>query len=390
MNVTSTYPDLFLKPGREKALINRHPWIFSGAVNVAPNCREGEIVAVRNMKNEVLAYGFYSRKSQIVCRLFEFTEKLMIFDDAYWKQKIQNAYNYRKNLPSINQSNAWRLVHAEGDFLPGLIADVYGETVVVQLLTEGTILLKDTLLNVFTDLGFRYVYVKDADENKDRSYWLGNIGDKVIEMEENGLKMLVNIEEGQKTGTFLDQRDNRQLLGTYAKGRSVLNAFSYSGGFSLHALKNGAKIVHSVDISKRAIELANENVELNFGQTAKHQGIVADCFDYLRQPRSNYDLIILDPPAFAKNLAAVERAARGYKDINLQAFKMIQPGGFVFTFSCSQKITTDLFRKIVFSAASDANRNIRIVHQLTQPADHPVNIYHPEGEYLKGLVLHVE
>lgn len=385
---------IVLKSGRERSLINRHPWVFSGAIKSLPQAENGEIVKVVTNNNELLGYGFFSPNSQITCRVFDFTDDQIVLDEQYWINKLIHAHRLRKDvLPE--KTNIFRLIHAEGDFLPGVIIDVYDDVAVVQLLIKGTEKIADTLFKGLQQLGFPYIYLKTK-QNTQRleevsmaSGWVNEAKPMPVKAYENGLAFLVDVETGQKTGFFIDQRDNRNLLGTFSKGKKVLNTFSYSGGFSIYALAEGASLVHSVDSSKEAIELCENNVKANFNDN-RHTGYVIDVFDFLKQADTDYDVVILDPPAFAKNAKAVPNATRGYKNLNLTAFKKIKPGGYVFTFSCSQHIDRDLFRKIVFSAAADAKRNVRIVHQLTQPADHPINIFHPEGEYLKGLLLYVE
>ncbi|MFT5619069.1 MAG: 23S rRNA (cytosine1962-C5)-methyltransferase [Arenicella sp.] len=394
----SYLPKLIIKQGRERAMQNRHPWIYSGAVKEMPNIENGEMVELVMEDGKPLGYGFYSPGNQIICRVFEFSqERFKVKEDEYWHNKIQKAYDLRKGLVADSQTNTYRLIHAEGDFFPGIIADVYDDTVVIQLLTKGTELLKKVIIEGIQKLGFKYIFDKSKEvsqrieEVEDTKGWLTEEERSVeIDVIENGVKFRVNIETGQKTGFFIDQRDARKLLGEYSKGKKVLNTFSYSGGFSMYALKEGAELVHSVDSSQLAIDLCEQNMELNGFPKEKHEGFSNDVFKFLKEMTVDYDVIILDPPAFAKTAKAVKNASRGYKQINLQAFRNIKPGGIVFTFSCSQKIDRDLFRKIVFGAAADAHRNIRVLHQTTQPADHPINIYHPENEYLKGLVLHVE
>ncbi|MFL5730663.1 MAG: class I SAM-dependent rRNA methyltransferase [Cytophagaceae bacterium] len=391
------YPILQLKPGREKSVINRHPWIFSGGIQKMQNAAEGDIIQVQTAGREVLGYGFYSAESQISCRMFDWEQEPADFESsAYWMRKMENARHMRNSLLNRNQTNCYRLLHAEGDFLPGLIVDVYDQLAVVQFLIEGTAKRKDLFTGCLQSLGFKNIYARSSASSKaqqdseEKAGWVsGELGSPLTVLE-NGLKFQVDFIKGQKTGFFLDQRENRLVLQQLAKGRTVLNAFSYTGGFSVYAAAGAAKEVHSLDISSEAVKLAEENVLLNFPQT-KHQSIAKDCFEYLRGMEDNfYDLIVLDPPAFAKNKHSVDKAARGYKDINMKAMEKIREGGLLFTFSCSQHISKDLFQKIVFGAAADAGRNVRIVQQLHQPADHPVNIFHPEGEYLKGLLLWVE
>lgn len=385
---------LILKSGRERSLVNRHPWVFSGAVKTLPKAQNGEIVKVCTNHDELLGYGFFSPNSQITCRVFEFTANELAIDAAFWKGKLHRAATLRKAvLPA--ETNIYRLLHAEGDFFPGVIIDVYDDTAVVQLLIKGTELVSEFIFEGLRELGIAHIYLKTK-QNTQRleevgleSGWVGEPRAMPIKGKENGVTFLVDVEKGQKTGFFIDQRENRKILGEYSKGKKVLNTFSYSGGFSLYALANGASLVHSVDSSKEAIDMCDQNVAANFSN-ASHASYVQDVFDFMKENKEDYDIMVLDPPAFAKNAKAVPNASRGYKNLNLIAFKTIKPGGLVFTFSCSQHIDRDLFRKIVFSAAADAGRNVRILKQLTQPEDHPINIFHPEGEYLKGLLLHVE
>jgi len=389
---------LIIKKGRERAFINRHPWVYSGAVQELPEAEIGEILSVYSFDNRLIGYGFYAPGTQIVCRVFEYTaEETDVLSQQYWTDKLGKAFVIRERFILSGQTNAFRLVNAEGDFFPGLIADVYNDTVVIQLLIKGTELIKDFIINALEEFGYKKVYLKAKDVTgrlegvKTLKGWISKEeGSPEIEIVENGVKFQVNIETGQKTGFFLDQRDARMLIKEYSKGAKVCNTFSYSGGFSLYALEAGAELVHSVDSSKAAIELIDKNLELNGVKPEKHESYAEDVFRFLKKTENKYDLIVLDPPAFAKTAKAVPNASRGYKELNLTAFRKINPGGIVFTFSCSQKITRDLFRKIVFGAAADAKRNIRILHQTTQPPDHPINIYHPENEYLKGLVLYVE
>lgn len=359
-----------------------------------PQAGNGEIVKVCTNHHELLGYGFFSPHSQITCRMLEFTGEECSIDADFWKRKIRSAFELRKMvLPP--DTNIYRLLHAEGDFLPGVIVDVYDDTAVVQLLVKGTELVSGHLFEGLKEQGILHIYLKTK-QNTQRleevaleSGWVGEARQMPIAAKENGIVFLVDVEKGQKTGFFIDQRENRQLLGMYSKGKKVLNTFSYSGGFSLYALAAGATLVHSVDSSRDAIGMCEKNVEAN-GLAGVHQGFVQDVFDFMQQSSEDYDIMVLDPPAFAKNARAVPNASRGYKNLNLAAFNKIKPGGLIFTFSCSQHIDRDLFRKIVFGAAADAGRNVRILRQFTQPEDHPISIFHPEGEYLKGLLLHVE
>ncbi len=389
---------IIIKKGRERSMINRHPWIYSGAIQTMPEAELGEILSIYSFDNRLIGYGFYAPGTQIVSRVFEYTNKETdVLSQAYWTDKFKKAFNIRRRFIISEQTNAYRLINAEGDFFPGLIADVYKDTVVLQLLIKGVEKILDFILVALKELGFEKVYLKAKDvagrlENVEhKKDWLSTKkGDTQIEIVENGVKFWVDIESGQKTGFFIDQRDARQLIKWYSKNAKVCNTFSYSGGFSLYALNAGAEIVHSVDSSKTAVQLIEKNLVLNNIAPERHQSYTEDVFKFLKNTENKYDLIVLDPPAFAKTAKAVPNATRGYKELNLIAFRKINSGGIVFTFSCSQKITRDLFRKIVFGAAADAGRNIRILHQTTQPLDHPINIYHPENEYLKGLILYVE
>ncbi len=402
------YPILVLKAGRERSLLNRHPWVFSGAVKDLPTAENGDIVQVQDSKKNILGYGFFDTKSQITVRLFEFNAQNIRIDEAYWHKKIKSAYELRKKYVLNLATNAYRLLHAEGDFLPGIIVDVYNKVAVVQVLIKGIERVFSAILGGLQQLGLEYIYLKTKENTKVSEDtppqtvlpaqvptqlpkgWLTDVFEKPLNIIENNLKFPVDVVKGQKTGFFLDQRENRLLLQYYSKGKNVLNAFSYTGGFSVYALAGGAKSVHSVDISKDAIAVCEQAVTMNFGKNAPHTSVSADCFDFLKKTEEIYDIIVLDPPAFAKNAKSVHNATRGYKELNLTAFKKIAPGGLIFTFSCSGNVDRDLFRKVVFGAAADAHRQVRILHQLSQPADHPINIYHPEGEYLKGLVLQVE
>lgn len=390
----SNYQTLVLKSGRDRSVINRHPWIFSGAVKDLPKAESGDIIRVSDNQNKLLGYGFFDPKSQITCRIFEFTNAETTFDEKYWSEKLSRIFSWKSAMFDPLLTNAYRLVHAEGDGFPGIIVDVYNDTAVVQILVRGTERLKNTLGGILTGLGFKYVFFRikqstgKLEDVSEQSHWFGDSREMPVTITENGVRMLVDVVRGQKTGFFLDQRENRRIVGELSKGMKVLNTFSYTGGFSLYALKAGAELVHSVDSSAAAIQMCDENVQLNFAE-APHHSFTEDVFDFLKKMETDYDIIILDPPAFAKNARSVENAAKGYKNLNLQAMRKIKDGGLIFTFSCSQHIDKDLFRKIVFGAAADAARPVSILRQLTQPEDHPVNIFHPESEYLKGLLLRV-
>lgn len=390
----SQYPTLVLTLGRDRSVINRHPWIFSGAVKELPKANTGNIIRVTDNQHTLLGYGFFDPKSQITCRIFEFSKEERSFDHTYWTEKLTAIHTWKTALFDPKQTNAYRLVHAEGDHFPGIIVDIYDDTAVVQILIKGTENLKDEIGSILLNLGFSYVYFRikqttgKLEDVAEQSHWYSEPRSMPIEIIENGIRMLVDVKKGQKTGFFLDQRENRRIVGELSKGKKVLNTFSYTGGFSLYALAGGATLVDSVDSSAAAIELCDENVRLAFGD-APHRSFTEDVFDFLKKMETDYDIIILDPPAFAKNARSVENAAKGYKNLNLQAMRKIKNGGLIFTFSCSQHIDKELFRKIVFGAAADAARPVTILRQLTQPEDHPINIFHPESEYLKGLLLRV-
>ncbi|MDX2301601.1 MAG: class I SAM-dependent rRNA methyltransferase [Microscillaceae bacterium] len=390
------YPILELKSGREKSLLKQHPWVFSGAVERLPDAQNGDMIQIHNHQGKLMGYGFYSPQSQITARIFEFTQQPLILDKSYWMLKIQKSYQIRQAYVQKADTNAYRLLHAEGDFFPGVIIDIYQNCAVVQLLVKGTEKIYPQITEALQNLGFEYIYLKTKDNSRfleDLNLpgsWVDDRVPKQVEILENGLNFYIDVEKGQKTGFFLDQRENRQLLRTYSFGKKILNTFSYTGGFSVYALAGGAKEVHSVDISKEAIALGDEIIRKNFDSQAPHQSYTEDCFDFLKRSSADYDIIVLDPPAFAKNKKAIPNASRGYISLNELGLRKLKPGGLLFTFSCSGSIDRDLFRKIVFTAAAEVKRNIRILHQLSQPLDHPINIYHPEGEYLKGLVLQIE
>ncbi len=389
---------IILKPGKESSLRRFHPWVFSGAIARAEGSpEEGEVVNIYTADNEFIAVG-HAQIGSIAVRILSFeSEKI---DAAFWRKRIASAFSLRKSLGLVagEENNTFRLIHGEGDFLSGLIIDVYGQTAVIQAHSPGMHFVRqdiaDALVAVAGDV-IKHVYYKSEGtlpfkaeiENED-GYLIGH-EEKTVAVE-NGLKFYADWIRGQKTGFFVDQRDNRALLGHYAKGRRVLNMFCYTGGFSFYALRGGATEVHSVDSSAKAIDLTVKNVELNFPNDPRHKAYAEDAFRFLDTIDDNYDLIILDPPAFAKHKDVLRNAMQGYQRLNAKAFRKIKSGGILFTFSCSQVISKDNFRTAVFSAAAQSGRQVRILHQLTQPADHPINIYHPEGEYLKGLVLYVE
>ena len=389
---------IYLKPKKEESLLRFHPWVFSGAIQgMERKPEEGDWVEVYSSDNRFLAIGHYQIGS-IAVRVLSFEKRPI--DHQFWVDRIRSAYQLRCILGLANtpNNNTFRLIHGEGDALPGLVIDMYANTAVMQAHSVGMhkcrMEIAAALKEVVGD-ALQNIYYKSettlpykADLNSENGYLLGQDVDDIAL--ENGLKFYVDWQKGQKTGFFVDQRENRKLLEHYAKGRSVLNMFCYTGGFSFYAMRGGAKLVHSVDSSAKAISLTNRNVELNFPGDLRHEAYAEDAFKYLERMGSNYDLIILDPPAFAKHKDVLRNALQGYRKLNAIAFEKIKPGGILFTFSCSQVVSKENFRLAVFSAAAQSKRNVRILHQLTQPADHPVNIYHPEGEYLKGLVLYVE
>lgn len=394
-----SYKKVYLKPGKEESLKRFHPWVFSGAIaRVEGEPEEGEIVDVYTSKKEFIACGHFQIGS-IAVRVLSFVQETI--DHEFWVRKLAVAKDLRVALGLIGnpQNNTYRLVHGEGDNLPGLIIDVYDHTAVMQAHSAGMHVYRmeiaDALSEVMGDV-IENIYYKSettlpfkADLLSTENGFIKGGSPENVAME-NGLKFHVDWLKGQKTGFFVDQRENRHLLERYVKGRNVLNMFCYTGGFSFYAMRGGANLVHSVDSSAKAIDLTNENVELNFPGDARHKAYAEDAFKYLDRMGDQYDLIILDPPAFAKHRDALRNALRGYTKLNAKAFEKIRPGGILFTFSCSQVVNKENFRNAVFTAAAQSGRSVRILHQLTQPGDHPVNIYHPEGEYLKGLVLYVE
>ena len=393
-----SYKKVYLKAGKEESLKRFHPWVFSGAIaRIEGEPEEGEVVDVYTSKKEFIACGHFQIGS-IAVRVLTFRQEEINRD--FWKHRLEVALDLRRSLNLVDnpENNTYRLVHGEGDNLPGLIVDVYGQTAVMQAHSAGMhvyrIEIAEALSEVMGDI-VKHIYYKSettlpfkADLGPENGFIKGGSPENVAL--ENGLKFHVDWLKGQKTGFFVDQRENRHLLERYSKGRNVLNMFCYTGGFSFYAMRGGANLVHSVDSSAKAIDLTNQNVELNFPGDARHQAYAEDAFKYLDRMGDQYDLIILDPPAFAKHRDALRNALRGYSKLNAKAFEKIKPGGILFTFSCSQVVDKKDFRNAVFTAAAQSGRSVRILHQLTQPGDHPVNIYHPEGEYLKGLVLYVE
>ena len=392
-----------LRRGKEESLLRRHPWVFSGAIDhIAEGEKaltEGDVVDVITKGGEFIARGHYQIGS-IAVRVLTFDKEAI--DAKWWEERIAHAKALRESLGMINNAatTCYRLVHGEGDLLPGLVVDIYGRTAVVQCHSVGMyhsrMLIAEAIRKAYGE-EIEAIYDKSsqtlpfkADLGAIDGYLWGRSENPDAVVLENGLKFKVNWEEGQKTGFFIDQRVNRDLVRQYSRGRKVLNTFCYTGGFSVAALAGGATEVVSIDLSERAVKLADENVRLNFGDEAKHEAIACNAVEYLKDIDSDYDLIILDPPAFAKHHKVLGNALQGYKKINARALQKIRPGGILFTFSCSQAVSRELFRTTIFTAAAIAGRKVRIIGQLTQPADHPINIYHPEGEYLKGLVVYVE
>lgn len=393
-----SYKKLFLKPGKEESLNRFHPWIFSGALDKAEQTpEEGDIVEIYSSKKDFLAIG-HCQIGSIAVRILSFDKEVINID--FWKKRLNIGYHLRKQLRLTERgNNTFRLIHGEGDLLPGLIIDVYAKTAVMQAHSPGMHLSrKEIALAIKEVMGnaINNVYYKSegtlpykADLNAINEYLIG--GDNIEHVAvENGIKFHIDWIKGQKTGFFIDQRENRSILEHYSKDKSVLNMFCYTGGFSCYAMRGGAKLVHSVDSSSKAITLTDENIQLNFPFDSRHQSFAEDAFKYLEKMGDQYDLIVLDPPAFAKHKNVLRNALQGYKKLNAIAFEKIKPGGILFTFSCSQVVSKNDFRLAVFSAAAQSKRKVRILQQLTQPADHPINIYHPEGEYLKGLILSVE
>ena len=397
-----------LKPHKEESLLRFHPWVFSGAIRSIeldadyPHAQpqEGEIVKVVDCKGNTLGVGHYQIGS-IAVRILEFGVGELPKD--FWKTRIAAAYGVRESLGLVTEeNNTYRLIHGEGDFLPGLIVDVYADTAVIQAHSVGMHYHREEIAEAIVEAVAQVdkVYYKSDDTLPHKAniqgdrvgYLIGGdrVEDKEFWAKENGLSFRIDWLRGQKTGFFIDQRDNRALLEQYAKDKDVLNMFCYTGGFSVYALRGSAKKVHSVDVSQKAVDLVRSNVAYNFGEEAPHEAFAEEAFEFMTKNTNTYDLIILDPPAFAKHRDAVKNALRGYQRLNAKGIQSIRPGGILFTFSCSQAIDKDMFRLAVFSAAAQVGRKVRILHQLHQPADHPINIYHPEGEYLKGLVLQIE
>lgn len=392
------YKSIYLKKGKEESLNRFHPWIFSGAIrHMDEGIEEGEIVNVYTYSNDFIAVGHYQIGS-ITVRVLSFSNIEINHD--YWCKRLEAAFKMRQSIGIADslENNTYRLVHGEGDFLPGLVIDCYGETAVMQAHSVGMHVCREDICRALIEVmgsRIKYVYYKSettlpykAELGQENGFIYGKTENDVAL--ENGLKFHVDWLRGQKTGFFVDQRENRSLLEHYAKGKSVLNMFCYTGGFSVYAMRGQAKLVHSVDSSAKAVELTNRNIELNFPGDTRHEAFCEDAFKYLANHDDKYDLIVLDPPAFAKHRSALRKALSGYTRLNMNGLQHIKHGGILFTFSCSQVVSKDNFRNAVFAAAVQVGRKVRILHQIHQPADHPINIYHPEGEYLKGLVLYVE
>lgn len=400
------YKQIKLKKRKEESLLRYHPWVFSGAIEGIDNgIEEGDVVKVFSHEGEYLAIGHYQVGS-IAVRVLSFED--IDIDEKFYEERIQAAWDVRKSLKLLNvvaenhdslPNNMFRLIHGEGDNLPGLVVDCYGKTAVVQAHSVGMHMARKVIASALIKVmgeQIRHVYYKSettlpykAELGQENGFLFGGSTENIGI--ENGLKFQVDWLKGQKTGFFIDQRDNRSLLESYSLGRKVLNMFCYTGGFSVYAMRGGAEEVSSVDSSAKAIELTKQNVLLNFpNDDNRHKAYCEDAFKFLDSNTQKYDLIILDPPAFAKHRSAIKNALKGYIRLNNKGIRCIKPGGILFTFSCSQAVSKDQFRQAVFTAAAQTGRKVRILHQLHQPADHPINMYHPEGEYLKGLVLYVE
>lgn len=385
-------PKVILKSGKEKSIQRRHPWIFSGAVyGVSREIYDGEMVDVVDSKNNHLGTGYFSNKGSIVVRILTFGDET--FSENFWTEKLQSAWNLRLKLLDLDVTNAFRVIHGEGDGIPGLIIDYYDKNWVIQAHSIGIFLQMEQIAEAIKSNFSEYcetIYCKSSGTlpNTGTDYFL--FGNKVEAVaKENNILFSVNWVEGQKTGFFLDQRENRKLLGKFSKGKKVLNTFCYTGGFSIYAMSAGAELVTSVDISQKAVDLAASNMELNF-PNANHKAVADDVFNFMKEHTQQYDVIVLDPPAFAKSIKSKHTATQAYKRLNIAGLKALAPNGILFTFSCSQVIDDVLFYNTVAAAAIETGRNIRVLHKLEQGPDHPTNIYHPEGHYLKGLVLFVE
>ena len=392
------YKSIYLKRGKEESLLRFHPWVFSGAIHHADaGIQEGETVRVIASTGDFIAVGHYQVGS-IAVRVLSFSD--ITIDQSFWRERLAAAITMRCHIGIADnpENNTYRLVHGEGDWLPGLVIDCYGSTAVMQAHSVGMHLNRMDICQALTDVmggRIQQVYYKSettlpykAHLEEEDGFIFGHTDDDIAV--ENGLKFHVDWLRGQKTGFFVDQRENRSLLEHYSKDKTVLNMFCYTGGFSVYAMRGGAKCVHSVDSSAKAIEITNNNIGLNFPGDPRHEAYCEDTFRFLEEKKDKYDIVVLDPPAFAKHRAALHNALKGYIRLNAKGIRLVKEGGLLFTFSCSQAVSKDQFRSAVFTAAAQSGRKVRIIHQLHQPADHPINIYHPEGEYLKGLVLYVE
>lgn len=392
------YKSIYLKRGKEESLLRFHPWVFSGAIHHADaGIQEGETVRVIASTGDFIAVGHYQVGS-IAVRVLSFSD--ITIDQSFWRERLAAAITMRCHIGIADnpENNTYRLVHGEGDWLPGLVIDCYGSTAVMQAHSVGIHLNRMDICQALTDVmggRIQQVYYKSettlpykAHLEEEDGFIFGHTDDDIAV--ENGLKFHVDWLRGQKTGFFVDQRENRSLLEHYSKDKTVLNMFCYTGGFSVYAMRGGAKCVHSVDSSAKAIEITNNNIGLNFPGDPRHEAYCEDAFRFLEEKKDKYDIVVLDPPAFAKHRAALHNALKGYIRLNAKGIRLVKEGGLLFTFSCSQAVSKDQFRSAVFTAAAQSGRKVRIIHQLHQPADHPINIYHPEGEYLKGLVLYVE
>lgn len=392
------YKSIYLKRGKEESLLRFHPWVFSGAIHHADaGIQEGDTVRVIASTGDFIAVGHYQVGS-IAVRVLSFSD--ITIDQSFWRERLAAAITMRCHIGIADnpENNTYRLVHGEGDWLPGLVIDCYGSTAVMQAHSVGMHLNRMDICQALTDVmggRIQQVYYKSettlpykAHLEEEDGFIFGHTDDDIAV--ENGLKFHVDWLRGQKTGFFVDQRENRSLLEHYSKDKTVLNMFCYTGGFSVYAMRGGAKCVHSVDSSAKAIEITTNNIGLNFPGDPRHEAYCEDAFRFLEEKKDKYDIVVLDPPAFAKHRAALHNALKGYIRLNAKGIRLVKEGGLLFTFSCSQAVSKDQFRSAVFTAAAQSGRKVRIIHQLHQPADHPINIYHPEGEYLKGLVLYVE
>lgn len=386
------YAKVILKKGKERSIQRKHPWVFSGAVfGVSEELTDGQMVEVVDIENNLLGTGYFSDKGSIVVRILTFGNE--VFSDDFWKQRLEAAWKLRMQLFSLEETNAFRLIHGEGDGIPGLIIDFYNNNFVVQAHSTGIYLQLKNIAKAIQETFPEYcetIYCKSAQTlpNTGTDFFLFGTSNKTV-AKENNILFHVNWVEGQKTGFFLDQRENRKLLKHYSKGKRVLNTFCYTGGFSIYAMSAGAELVTSVDISQKAVDLAADNMELNF-PGSNHQAVASDVFDFLKENKHQYDLIVLDPPAFAKSIKSKHTATQAYKRLNIAGMKALAPNGILFTFSCSQVIDDVLFYNTVAAAAIESGRKVRVLHKLSQGPDHPVNMFHPEGSYLKGLVLYIE